>query len=53
MDPLMAVSMECTSMAQEMSSFPLPPSPMRYNDTVFFSLSAELGTVSEDSYQDN
>lgn len=49
MDLLVAVSMECTSVAQEKPSFPLPPSLIRCNDIAFFSLAPGTGTVSGDS----
>lgn len=49
----MAVSMECTSVAQETTSFPLIPSLVRLNDTAFFSMAADTGTVSGDSCRGN
>lgn len=49
----MAVSLECTSVAQEKTSFPLLPALVRFNDTAFFSLAADTGTVSGDSCRGN
>lgn len=48
MDLLMAMSTEYTPVAQK-SSFPLPSSPTRCNDTALFSLVGNTATVSGDS----